>query len=103
MAVLSAASHPKNHSKRNPLANFECRQTRWQRWQKMVFVAGDCDSAWDWDWDWDCDWVCDMSPAFSMKSVPIFAERSVKLSLSACQMHYNNCNSRLHVMLTASQ
>lgn len=38
-------------------------------------------------------WVCDMSPAFSTKLVPIFPERSVKLSLSECQMHYNNNSS----------
>lgn len=67
-------------------------------------------------WEMECEmewglgieaWVCDMSPAFSTKLVPIFPERSVKLSLSECQMHYNNratrAGARAHVMLTARQ
>jgi len=60
----------------------------------IVIVIADWKWKWSWgwvlDWDWAWDWVCDMSPAFSTKLVPIFPERSVKLSLSACQMHYNN-------------
>lgn len=73
-------------------------------WNGTGRAMGECDMEWGLGIE---AWVCDMSPAFSTKLVPIFPERSVKLSLSECQMHYNNratsAGARAHVMLTARQ
>lgn len=73
-------------------------------WNGTGRAMGECDMEWGLGIE---AWVCDMSPAFSTKLVPIFPERSVKLSLSECQIHYNNratsAGARAHVMLTARQ
>lgn len=73
-------------------------------WNGTGRAMAECDMEWGLGIE---AWVCDMSPAFSTKLVPIFPERSVKLSLSECQMHYNNratsAGARAHVMLTARQ
>lgn len=60
-------------------------------WNGTGRAMAECDMEWGLGIE---AWVCDMSPAFSTKLVPIFPERSVKLSLSECQMHYNNREQR---------